>query len=239
MKYSEIKKTAIDRLTKELFKPKGFKLRKGGLGGGFGYYNDSFENRILRIGCGISLYGENSIVRHVSGGINFREIEEIFVPIVVKHGLMGTSLKVDSNATIGIEIIPNFIDKDYSRYRENITIADESGIEILVERFKEYYQEIAAPAFEAFTSIEQFVPLMENLDFYDFTKNFGMGSQFKKAIVWRICNRPDYNEYMQDLLFRTEKFLGPNRDQMEGYKWYNTAIELKEILDKTIPKYNI
>ena len=67
MKYSEIKTIATNRLNEELFKSQGFRLRKGGLGGGFGFYNDKFENRVLSVGCGISIYGETSIVRHISG----------------------------------------------------------------------------------------------------------------------------------------------------------------------------
>lgn len=239
MKHSEIRSTAIHRLNKELFGHIGYNQRKLGQGGGFGFNKTIFKNRILRIGCGINIYGETSIVRHISGGINFLEIEEIYVPIVVRFGLMGKSLKVESTSTIGVSKIPNFENLNHTKFTEDIRIEGEKDIDTLVERFKEYYLEIASPAFESFTSIEQFVPLMENLDFYDFTKKFGMGSQFKKAIVWRLCNRTDYEEYMLDLVERTEKFLGPNRDQDEGFKWYNTAIELKKVLDKTPPKYNM
>ena len=117
---------------------------------------------------------------------------------------MGESPDKKTNTTISINIIPGFENIDYSKYQQDIIISDETGVDILVERMKEFYLTIASPAF---TSIEQLVPMMENLDFYDFTKNFGMGSQFKKAIIWKLCNRPDYPAYMQDLIDRTEKFL--------------------------------
>jgi hypothetical protein len=239
MKYSEIKKIATDRLTNELFKEQGFVLKKGGLGGGFGFYNHSFDNRSLFIGCSIAKYGEKSIVGHIGGGIIFKEIEYLLIPLLIKTKFMGESADKVTNTTITINKIPGLENHNFSRFSEEIIIKDESGVEILIDRIKEFYYKTAAPAFAVFTSIEQFVPMMENLDFYDFTKNFGMGSQFKKAIVWKLCNRLDYEEYMIDLIERTEKFLGPNRDQVEGYKWYNTALELKEILDNTKPKYNL
>lgn len=239
MKYSEIKKIATERLGSELFKEQGFVLKKGGLGGGFSFRNSLVKDRILVVGCGISKYGETNIVNHISAGIIFLEIEEIFAPIVAKNGLMGSDLKASDNTTIGINKIPGFENHNFSRFSEEIIIKDEFGVEILVDRVKEFYDDVASPAFAAFTTIEQLVPMMEKLEFYDFTKNFGMGSQFKKAIVWKLCNRLDYEEYMIDLIERTEKFLGPNRDQVEGYKWYNTALELKEILDNTKPKYNL
>ncbi|HMU04805.1 MAG TPA: hypothetical protein PJ990_14325 [Saprospiraceae bacterium] len=239
MKYSEIKKIATERLGTELFKQHGFELKKGGLGGGFGFYNHGFENRSLFVGCSIAKYGDTSIVGHIGGGLIFKEIEYLLIPLLVKTKLMGESSDKFTNTTIAINKIHGFENHNFSRFCEEIIIKDESGVKILVDRIKEFYYEIAVPAFDSFISIEKFVPMMENLDFYDFTKIFGMGSQFKKALVWKLCNRSDYEEYMIDLIERTEKFLGPNRDQIEGYKWYNTAVELKAILDNTPAKYNL
>lgn len=84
MKYSELKHLATEILSVEIFKEKGFALKKGGLGGGFGFYNHNLENRSIFLGCSISIYGETSIVRSIGGGIIFKEIEYLLIPLLVK-----------------------------------------------------------------------------------------------------------------------------------------------------------
>jgi hypothetical protein len=239
MKYSEIKKKATDRLTTDLFNLAGYKLKKGGLGGGFNFRNSNKENRIFIIGCGMSIYGETSILRHISAGIIFLEIEEIFAPLVAKNGLMGADLKSTDNSTIGIPQIPGFENRDYTKYNEDLTITDEIGVDILVDRIKEYYYEFAAPAFDSFTSIEQFVPIIESMTIIELSDYFGSGAIFKKAIIYRLCNHKDYEQYISERIQLLKQRLDGESPDVKTINWYKTAIELKEILDSTPPKYNI
>ena len=236
MNYLEFKELVIKKCLTFL-SDAGFKVKSNTLGAVI--FIQKTNNFIYTLGCYHSKYGNIIINNSIGAGIICLEIENIFAPLAVKNGLCGKSLKPDTNSTLGINKISGFEQMDYSRYQTEIVINNESDVDILVDSIKEYYLTKAVPAFAAFTSIEQLVPMMEKLEFYDFTKNFGMGSQFKKAIVWKLCNKLDCEEYMIDLIERTEKFLGPNRDQVEGYKWYNTALELKEILDNAMPKYNL
>ncbi len=237
MKYSEIQSIATHRLKNDLFDNIGYKLRKGGYGGGFGFYK-SYELKIISIGCGINIYGDFSVLRHFSSRIMFKEIEELFAPIVSKNGLMGVT-KPEERTTISSIKIPGFENRDYSRYSEDIRIEDEKGINILVERFKDYYYEIAAPAFESFTSIEQFVPLIKDMDIVALSDYFGMGAIFKKAIIYKLCNVEEYDTFITERILAFEKVISNGQYDIDTPKWYNTALELKDILDKTPPKYNM
>ena len=238
MKYSEIKKIATERLANELFKEQGFILKKGGLGGGFSFRNSLVQDRILVVGCGISKYGETNIVNHVSAGINFLEIEEIFAPIVAKNGLMGSDLKAIDNTTITINKIPSFENHNFSRFCEGIIIKDESGVKILVDRIKEFYYEIAVPAFESFTSIEQLVPMIKDLDVFQIDEILHYGL-IKKAIIYKLCNVSEYDNYITERISIIKNTLDSGDYDEVVPKWYNTLVELKEILDKTPAKYNL
>lgn len=229
---------ATERLGKELLNHHGFKLKKGGLGGGFGFYNHSFDNRSLFIGCSIAKYGEKSIVGHIGGSIIFKEIEYLLIPLLVKNKLMSESADEKTSTTISINDIPSLKDVDFSKYSEDIVIYDETGVSVLVERMKVFYQEIAAPAFESFISIEQLVPIMQSKSVIEISQIFHFGL-FTKAIIYRLCNLPDYNTFINERIDAFEKAMTSGDKDIDTLKWYNTLIELKEILDNTEPKYNL
>lgn len=238
MKYSEIKKLATDKLSLELLNEKGFILKKGGLGGGFGFYNHNIENRSLFLSCSISIYGETSIVRSIGGGIIFKEIEYLLIPLLVKTKLMGESADKKTNTTISINKIPGFENLDYSKYQQDIIITDETGVDILVERMKEFYLTIASPAFSAFTSIEQLVPMIANVDVFKINEILHYGI-LKKAIIYRLCNVKEYEEYINERISLIKKSLDAGDYDPDTPKWYNTFVELKDLLDNTPPKYNL
>jgi hypothetical protein len=126
----------------------GFKFKKNTLGAII--FEKRTNKSIYSIGCYHSKYGATFINRSIGAGITFLEIESIFAPVVVKHKLVGSSLKADTNSTIGINQIPGFENKDYTKYNEDLKIIDEIDVDILVGRIKEYFEEYAAPAFECF-----------------------------------------------------------------------------------------
>ena len=235
MNYSEFKEKIINKCN-EFLKKDGYLVKKNTLGATI--FIKRKENEIFSIGSYSNKYGTTIVNRSIGAGITCLEIENIFVPIVVKNGFCGKSLKPDTNPTIGINKIPGFETVDFSKYQEDIVITDEEGVNILASRIKEYYYDIATPAFNAFTSIEQLVPMIKNVDVFKINEILHFGI-LKKAIIYKLCNVKEYDEYITERIKLLKNSLDQGGYDHDVPKWYNTFIELKQILDNTLPKYNI
>jgi hypothetical protein len=189
MKYNEMYKMASDRLKSELFDLEGFKESKGGLGGGIGFFKKIGDLRILRMGCSILKYGDFQKLNGFGGSINFLEIENIITPILGKFELMGKGNPVD-RITIEVHFeCMGFAELKIRPSYNAIQIHNEVDVNYVVEAMKTNYLTYTKIGFEKFTSIEQFLPLIEGKDFKQLLPILGQFSYFKKAIILslQIC----------------------------------------------------
>ena len=198
------------------------------------------NQRILSFGCSIAKYGDWQVLGGIGGTINFLEIERIIIPILAKYELMGRGAKINESITIQVYFeCMGFEELKNRPQHKGIQIHNKDDVDYVVEAIKTNYLTYTKIGFEKFTSIEQFVPLIEGKDFKQMLPILGQFSYFKKAIILKLTNMQEYQTYINEVIEITEKFMGPNKDSRDGIKWHNAAIELKQILDNTPPIYNV
>ncbi|MGP2570877.1 hypothetical protein ACTUJ3_07825, partial [Ornithobacterium rhinotracheale] len=67
----------------------------------------------------------------------------------------------------------------------------------------------------------------------------GQFAPMKKAVILRLCNDINYQEFMNDYYEKQKEYYEEDPEDIDNIRYYNAAKELKEVLDKTAPIYNV
>ena len=98
----------------------------------------------------------------------------------------------------------------------------------------------AEPFFDKWSDLRVLNDFFDELPQKEVGQYFGQGGIFKKAVVYKLCNNPKYEEYFDWLYNGLVK--GWEQDPSQDIIWKQFAdavIALKEVLDNTAPIYNV
>ncbi|MBW3520009.1 hypothetical protein [Flavobacterium sp. NKUCC04_CG] len=141
------------------------------------------------------------------------------------------------------EVYNTIMTRDYEMYRlpaKGLLVDSEQKAKEVIKMFDRFYNEYFIPFYEKWDSL---------YTLYEFIKDkegreelhpiLGMFWQFKKATILRLCNDESYQNYMDAFVESRQMILSKVPESIDVQRYYGAAKELKEILDKTEPVYNI
>lgn len=165
-------------------------------------------------------------------GVNFIEMESIVSPILQKNELVGREYKaknIDDSFYIEKEKKHNLSDDGVSIYEG----------ETIIEIFDLFYDQEALPFFEKWKDLSVLYEYIKDKTEDELWDILGQFAPIKKATILRLCNDPNYQSFIDNFVKRREEILALRPDSIDVQRYYHASKELKEILDKTEPVYNI
>lgn len=206
-------------------------LERGSVG--FNYYKCEI-NVLNRIGFIISTKENNIVFWGFTVYINYLLLEEIVTPILSNNNLIGKSLPSD--------VYNSF----YGQNEFEIPIIDELSlnnkeeIDIVNTIFYNFYEESIVPFFAKWDSLNTLYEFIKDkTEVEELESILGIFWEFKKAAILRLCNDKNYQECMDNIYDREKKYFEEDSNDIDNIRYYNAAKELKEVLDKTAPVYNV
>ena len=121
-----------------------------------------------------------------------------------------------------------------------ILIDSEEKVKEVCFLFDKFYSEYFLPFYQKWSSLNalyEFVKDKEGRE--ELNDILGQFWQFKKAAILRLCNDKNYQKYMDTIYEREKKYFEEAPNDIDNIRYYNAAKELKELLDKTEPVYNV
>ncbi|QPH39449.1 hypothetical protein [Pedobacter endophyticus] len=103
----------------------------------------------------------------------------------------------------------------------------------------DYVHNVAEPFFEKWSDLRVLDKFLDTVPQME-VQNYIHEGVLSKALIYKLCNNPKYDDYI-NLLFSyyTGRYI-ENSNQDETYKKMNDFIvDFKEVLDKNEPIYNI
>lgn len=160
----------------------------------------------------------------VQYGVNYINLDNLVNNVLIKSGLM-----TKDNSRWDSFFVPK-------QTNEEILLSDD----IIINSFSKLFYENILPFFEKWNNLNvlyEFVKDKEDRE--ELNDILGQFWQFKKATILRLCNDGNYQEYMDDFVERRKMIFEKRPDSIDVQRYYNTAKELKVVLDKTEPVYNV
>ncbi len=212
------------------------------------------STNIAEEGLGIALIKKNTdVLFNIRGFINFKNlsyssftagftissIEDTIQPILIKFLGRGLYQPEFSN-TLSIRRF----DKNYYEQTKipqiNKEIKSDKDILNLLKELKKYTEEIAEPFFYKWSDLRAINDFFDIIPQKEVGQYFGLGASLKKALVYKLCKNPNFENYFEKLYgYYTKRYIAnPNGDESLK-KWNDAVIELKEILNKIEPIYNL
>lgn len=204
----------------------------------------SFVKKTSKIRCevGFSIeedYLNNSVKAHSFwASIAYPEMENILHYILAKNDLFGKFISTD-------EISSSFFNKDEKKIflgeiGEGIFIKNDIDLENLISKLQVFFSNDALPFFEKWKDLSVLYEYIKDKESREeLSEILGQFWQFKKATILRLCNDPNYQSFMDNFVKRREEILALRPDSVDVQRYYNASKELKEVLDKTKPIYNV
>lgn len=227
-----------------LFGRKGFKFENSNIECGIYFIHKS---DFVKFNIGISYRNQDNDYKNINGvyirystfncHIAFPEIEKILHPILSKNKLFGMSITTD-------EIYSSFSVPDRPHMfvggkEDGVIIRSEEEIMPIIDLFKKFYHEEALPFFEHWHSLTVLYDYIKDLPEDDLWDILGQFAPMKKAIILRLCNDSNYQGYMDNYHNRRKGIYEQYPNEKVAKQYYNASKELKEVLAKTEPVYNI
>ncbi|CEN52969.1 conserved hypothetical protein [Capnocytophaga canimorsus] len=145
-------------------------------------------------------------------GINFIEMESIVSPILQKNELVGRAYKAE-----------NIDDSFYVEKEEKYNLSD-SGVSIyesetIIEIFNLFYTQESLPFFEKWHNLNVLYEYIKDKESREeLSEILGQFWQFKKATILRLCNDPNYQNFMDNFVKRREEILALRPDSVDVQK---------------------
>ncbi|CEN47509.1 hypothetical protein ACILFQ_05900 [Capnocytophaga canimorsus] len=163
--------------------------------------------------------------------VNFIEMELIIIPILTKNKLFG-------------DVKPENIDESFwvqknTRYTLSDDGKDISKYEEVVNIFNLFYKEEALPFFEKWKDLNVLYEYIKDKTEDELWEILGQFAPMKKAVILRLCNDSNYQSFMDNYFQKQKEYFEEDPEDIDNIRYYNVAKELKEILDKTEPIYNL
>ncbi|QPH39447.1 hypothetical protein [Pedobacter endophyticus] len=192
-----------------------------------------------KISSEIGVFISNNSYKQFSTFLTLLEVETIIQPLLKKHKIFDT---VDGGLTYTL----NFRTIESELFRQTLnpsypkTIETEQDVIDLLNDLNNYTKNVAEPFFEKWSDLrvlDKFLETVPQMEVHNYLGGYGV---YSKLLIYRLCNNPKYNEYM-DLMysFAINRFKeNPNGDIAIKRK-HGFMIDFKEVLDKTEPIYNV
>ncbi|MFJ1379263.1 hypothetical protein [Capnocytophaga canimorsus] len=163
--------------------------------------------------------------------VNFIEMELIIIPILTKNKLFG-------------DVKPENIDESFwvqknTRYTLSDDGKDISKYEEVVNIFNLFYKEEALPFFEKWKDLNVLYEYIKDKTEEELWDILGQFAPMKKAVILKLCNDSSYQEFMDSYFQKQKEYFDEDPEDIDNIRYYNASKELKEILDKTEPIYNL
>ncbi|MFJ1330756.1 hypothetical protein [Capnocytophaga canimorsus] len=163
--------------------------------------------------------------------VNFIEMELIIIPILTKNKLFG-------------DVKPENIDESFwvqknTRYTLSDDGKDISKYEEVVNIFNLFYKEEALPFFEKWKDLNVLYEYIKDKTEEELWDILGQFAPMKKAVILKLCNDSSYQEFMDSYFQKQKEYFDEDPEDIDNIRYYNASKELKEVLDKTKPIYNL
>ena len=233
----------LETIKKRIFKNivvEGFDVDKNGY---------SFVKKTSKIRCevGFSLeedYSviENEVIDFVKAycfwaSIAYPEMENILHPILAKNELFGKYISTDEiSSSFSAENETFFLDE----FRNGILIETEFDVENLINRLTSFFNTDALPFFEKWKDLSVLYEyIKDKTEREELSEILGQFWQFKKAVILRLCNDSNYQEFMDSYFQKQKEYFDEDPEDIDNIRYYNASKELKQVLDNTEPIYNV
>lgn len=229
--------TELDDLIKSgmanIANERGFKCRSSREGGGL-----IKKTKAVIMDCG---YAKNSWVdEHQLSGfhtfIGYPVLENLVMPILVKHSLIGSGvLKISFTYQRSKEAF-----KHRFVYEQRIIMTAEK-LQPFIDTFKLFFLEDALPFFEQFSDLNKFYHFIKDENDPDVLSKILLSimHEFKLATIYRLCNDSRYESYITNYYNSRKIVYEFQPHDLDSQRYWKAIQELKEVLDRTSPIYNI
>lgn len=216
----------------ELIRTYNLKVKKGKYVRGVGFYSNH-PNCRMGFGCAFSVdLNSQYTTQGVNAYLTFYEIEDILSPILVKYGVMDDIILKNRPITIYIRPYANLL--IYNNLPSKIDNNEDA--EILLDILKQFFLKDAQPFFQEWSDLIKLSDFLTNIPQNELGDYLTMGA-YKKAVIWRLCNHPDYDAYISKLYNEAKQMYKKNRADDDYQYEYNFIRELRDVLAKTEPIY--
>ncbi|MRI64144.1 hypothetical protein EDM00_09105 [Ornithobacterium rhinotracheale] len=161
-------------------------------------------------------------------------LEEIIQPILFKNKLQGLETIKGVRNSFNIMY-------DFSRnisYNKGCLI-NETTINEVKEKISAILKFEAFPFFEKWKDLTVLYEYIKDKTEEELWDILGQFAPMKKAVILRLCNDINYQEFMNDYYEKQKEYYEEDPEDIDNIRYYNAAKELKEVLDKTAPIYNV
>lgn len=166
--------------------------------------------------------------------INLTIIEEIVQPIFIKHKYRNSY----NENTFGTVYLMSIEPETFTQTQPSglpKTINSEQDVKELFETLNKYITEVAEPFYKKWGDLQFLNNYIKSVPQTDIGDKITDGG-YKKAVIFKICNDPNYNEYINWLYNILIDMYEQNKDGDIAYKRNADIItELKEVLGNTEP----
>ncbi|MBB1140660.1 hypothetical protein H4K33_14330 [Myroides sp. WP-1] len=162
----------------------------------------------------------------------FQELEEIISKVIINADIVGKDYYFIDRASFLIEESTNLM--------YNLDMVSSNSLDAINENLVMFYKNQAFPFYEKWNNLNVLYEFIKDKEGREELHDIlGQFWQFKKAAILRLCNDENYQEYMDEFVARRKMILDKRAESIDTRRYYHAAKELKEILDKTEPVYNV
>ncbi|CAI9429325.1 DUF4375 domain-containing protein [Candidatus Ornithobacterium hominis] len=158
--------------------------------------------------------------------INYNSLDNILDKVLVNNKLLPSYEDKDNRWG------SFFVEKQTNLY---CSIIDDNVFDI----FKEQYLKNILPFFKKWENINVLYEYIKDKTEEELWDILGQFAPMKKATILRLCNDSHYQKYMDNYYEKQKEYFEEDPEDIDNIRYYNAAKELKEVLDKTEPIYNI
>lgn len=197
-------------------------------------YKKLEDNVLNRIGFIISKKENNDVFWGFTAYINYLLLEKIVIPILSNNDLIGKALPSD--------VYNSFYGQNEFKIPiiDDMSLNNREDIDKINTIFYNFYDESIVPFFKKWNNLNVLYDLIKDKNGREELNDIlGQFWQFKKAATLRLCNDKNYQEYMDAIYEREKKYFDEDPNDIDNIRYYNAAKELKEVLVKTEPVYNV
>ncbi|MFJ1350646.1 hypothetical protein [Capnocytophaga canimorsus] len=179
-------------------------------------------------------YMENNISTIYFQGFDiyivYIELESIVMNILSKYDLIGKDYNIIDRPSFNL---------NEKTLKYNLEKIKEEKIDKIANEFITFYKQEALPFFKKWHSLNVLYEYIKDKTDDELWEILGQFAPMKKAVILRLCNDSNYQSFMDSYFQKQKEYFEEDPEDIDNIRYYNVAKELKEILDKTEPIYNL
>lgn len=179
-------------------------------------------------------YMENNISTIYFQGFDiyivYIELESIVMNILSKYDLIGKDYNIIDRPSFNL---------NEKTLKYNLEKIKEEKIDKIANEFITFYKQEALPFFKKWHSLNVLYEYIKDKTDDELWEILGQFAPMKKAVILRLCNDSNYQSFMDNYFQKQKEYFEEDPEDIDNIRYYNVAKELKEILDKTEPIYNL